>query len=265
VIDAGGALFRRADQWFHPTLLTTGPWRPDAMHGGPPSALMGWAVDRAVEPNEHIARINIELERPVPLEPLRMERTRRQVSRRVAHVDVVLRTAARAVASARALLLRTEPVPALIFQPADDMPVVPGPERVVSPPSASHSAPILYHRDATEHRMIEGGFEIPGPGTSWVRLTRPLIEGEQTSGLCSLLAVADFGSAISQSVVAGAGVGLINVDVSVALSRYPVGPWICLRAAGMLNQDGAGLAVTHLTDSQGALGIATQSQIGHSY
>jgi len=41
--------------------------------------------------DEFIARLNVELERPVPLVPLTAVVSRRNVSRRVAHVDVALR------------------------------------------------------------------------------------------------------------------------------------------------------------------------------
>lgn len=53
---------------------TAGPWSPKAQHGGPPSALMG----RAFEQHEaregfRIARITLELPRPVPVGDLRAE------------------------------------------------------------------------------------------------------------------------------------------------------------------------------------------------
>ena len=38
-------LFVRDGEWFVPSVRTAGPWSPDAMHGGPPAALLAWAVE----------------------------------------------------------------------------------------------------------------------------------------------------------------------------------------------------------------------------
>ena len=57
------ALFVREGDWFVPTAFTTGPWRPDAMHGGPPSSLIGLAIQSALEAGQRVARINIDLEK----------------------------------------------------------------------------------------------------------------------------------------------------------------------------------------------------------
>jgi hypothetical protein len=235
------------------------------MHGGPPSALIGWAIDHAVEPEEHVARINIDLERPVPLAPLRAEVTRRQVSRRVAHLEVQLRTDSDVMASARVVVLRGQPVPEALIGGLYEARPIAGPERRVVPPAAAHDSAVLFHRDAVEHRFVIGGFEESGPATSWLRLMYPVVDGEATSGLCHLLGVADFGSAISQTVIPSMGLGMINVDVSVALGRSPVGPWIGLDSIGAVNEGGVGLAVTELRDSRGRVGVATQSQLAYAY
>jgi hypothetical protein len=116
-----------------------------------------------------------------------------------------------------------------------------------------------------EHRFVTGGFEVSGPATSWLRLIYPVVDGEPTTGLCQLLAVADFGSAISQRVLPDLALGMINVDVSVTLGRAPLGPWIGLDSVSGVNQDGVGLAVTELRDRAGRLGVATSSQLAHTF
>jgi hypothetical protein len=264
VFDLARALFERADGWFFPSALTTGPWRADAMHGGPPSALIGRAIEHAVDHGEHVSRINIELERPVPLEPLQTVVVRRQISRRVAYLDIQLRTGDCAVTSARALLLRGEPILGG-SRAVDEPPRLVGSEWAVRPPGAAHDAPVLYHRDAVEHRFVAGGFEVPGPSTAWIRLASAIVAGEEAGALSQLLAVADFGSAIAQGLEPDLGVGLINVDVSVALARRPVGQWFLLSSTDVVTADGIGLAHTELSDLTGRLGIATHSQLTHGY
>jgi hypothetical protein len=63
----------------HPTELTRGPWSPDAQHGGPPAALLAAAAEAhddeaAPRGGENspmfVARLTVELMRPVPLTAL---------------------------------------------------------------------------------------------------------------------------------------------------------------------------------------------------
>jgi hypothetical protein len=265
-VSAGdGALFDLVEGWFVPGPLTTGPWRPDAMHGGPPSALIGRAIEQALDDGEQVGRINIELERPVIVAPLRVDVARRQVSRRVAYLDVRLGTAEQTITTARAVVLRGEPVVGAELPHADPPPLA-GPESTVQAPGGAHDSPTFYHRDAIEHRFESGGFEIPGSATAWMRLAVALVAGEDNGSLSGLLAVADFGSAIGQGALQPEmGVGLINVDVSVAMLRRPVGPWFRLATTDDVTSDGIGLAHTTLSDVTGPLGVATHSQLTYAY
>jgi hypothetical protein len=270
LIDTGSneherALFTRDGDWCVPTAYTTGPWRTDAMHGGPPSALMGLAIHTAVQPREHVARVSIDLEKPVPLEPMRTVVTRRQVSRRVAHLEVQLITNAGTVASGRALLLQGQgPVP-LVEVETPALPPLPAAPSFAPVTSSAHDLPLIFHRDAVEARFTVGDWSTPGPSSAWMRLGTALIAGEETNALSQMLAVADFGSPLSQRVQPGSGEALINVDVNVTLAGTPVGPWFCLQTQGDVSDDGIGLAVTRLSDTNGFLGVITQSQIVYSF
>jgi hypothetical protein len=261
-----GALFERVGPSFVPSSLTVGPWRPDAMHGGPPSALVGTLISEVTEAGEHVVRVNIDLERPVLVAPLTARVVRRTVSRRVAKVEVELFAGEALVVSARALLLRGEPVvPARAPGDDGDPPRLAGEEHRVELGPGAHAEPVVYHRDGVEARVLEGGFDVSGPSVAWMRLLGPVIAGEPPFGLAQVLAVADFGSALSQSVDPDSDTGLINLDVNVSLTREPVGPWFRIAATGRLGAEGIGLAVAELTDEHGPLGLVTQSQIVHAW
>ena len=254
------ALFREVDDaWLVPGEFARGPWQPDAMHGGPPAALVGWGIESVLEPGEVAARITVDLITPVPLAPLRVVATRRSMSRRVTHVDVELVTERATVCTGHAVVLRGDPLPAPAWSPA---PVggVPGPERRDDIGPAFHDVTPVYHRDAVEHRVTAGSIATAGPTTSWSSLRYPLVDGRPTPPLAALLAVADFGSAIAQPYDWDEPVLLINVDVSVALCRAPAGEWFRLDAVDLVG-DGAALAVTHLADERGPLGVLHQSQL----
>ena len=106
---AAHGLFERDGDGFLPSEFTRGPWRPDAQHGGPPSALLGHLVEPEVGETEFLTHLEIELLRPVPLTRLHGEVRREQVSGRVARLHATLFSETEPVARANALVLqRTE-------------------------------------------------------------------------------------------------------------------------------------------------------------
>ena len=50
------------------TILTQGPWDPNAQYGGTPAALLAWAVEAGptLVPMR-VARLTVDMHRPVPL------------------------------------------------------------------------------------------------------------------------------------------------------------------------------------------------------
>jgi Thioesterase-like superfamily len=233
------------------------------MHGGAPSALVGALVTAAAADGEQVARVQIDLERPVPLEPLIGLVHRRQVSRRVSHLEIELSTEAGRAVSARALLTRKE---SMTTVDQDWSP----PQRPdhLAPMEWSHfysSTSPIFVRDAIEHRIVRGGYGVPVSSAAWLRLKVSVIDGTESCGLSQLLAVGDFGSPLSQTNSLGSGLALINLDVNATMFRQPVGPWFLLDATGHVGQEGMGLAVTEVSDLEGPVGVITQSQVVQRY
>ena len=51
-----------------------GPWDPSMQHGSPPAALAVWAAEKIPTPVPmRIARVTVDLMRPVPVAPLTLE------------------------------------------------------------------------------------------------------------------------------------------------------------------------------------------------
>src|SRR6476660_3027613 len=66
-----GALFERDGDRVVPTELCRGPWHPNACHGGAPSALFATVCEQHEPgPASFVARLTVELMRPVPIAPL---------------------------------------------------------------------------------------------------------------------------------------------------------------------------------------------------
>ncbi len=232
------------------------------MHGGAPGALVGALVTAAAGESEQVARVQIDLERPVPLEPMRGLVTRRQVSRRVAHLDIELSTELGRAVSAHAVLTRREPISVT----PDAWSPPQGPDQLVAMDWGhlypDDSGPIFV-RDAVEHRIVRGGYGVPVPSAAWLRLKVPVIDGTAPCGLSMLLGVGDFGSPLSQTASIGSGLALINIDLNATLFRQPTGPWFFLDAVGHVGRGGLGLAVTEAYDAEGPVGVITQSQVVH--
>ena len=70
--------------------------------------------------------------------------------------------------------------------------------------------------------------------------------------------LADFGNGISGLDLMN-DLLFINPDLTIQLSRLPVGEWVCLDARSRYEPDGIGSAVSDLYDEAGPIGRSTQS------
>ena len=65
------AVFEVRDRGFVATDLASGPWNPNAQHGGAPAALIVRAFERLpASDGLRVARVTYEFMRPVPVGPL---------------------------------------------------------------------------------------------------------------------------------------------------------------------------------------------------
>ncbi len=210
------------------TDLTRGPWDPGAEHGGAPATLLGRAIE-ALEPGAamRVARVTLELLRPVPIGELRVEVEIVRPGRRVQLVAARLWAGDTVTVQALALRIRraegvSPQVPAAGGAPLP----LPGPDaRAALRFGEGRSFP----DDACELRFARGHFREPGPAVTWIRLAVPVVPGEAPSGLQRALAAADFGNGVS-AVLDWERQVFINPDLTVHLERDPVGEWVCLDA-----------------------------------
>jgi hypothetical protein len=220
-------------------------------------------IETVVEPTERVARISVELVRPVPLARLTASAERTTVSRRVAHATAELVADGTVVATARALLLATADLPEPGWRPVEQEYRLDDGEDV-TPPTWVSGDNAAFHRDGLDHRVVRGDFATPGAAVEWVRLRQPLVAGEDTSPLCRVATAADIASGISNIYDFTAGVGLINADLTIALYRPLVGEWVGIDAVTRVGPDGIGLCTNRLFDEGGTIGSSTQSLIGLS-
>ena len=240
------------DRW-QATVHTTGPWDPRAQHGGPPSALLGRAIQRC-QPRDDmiIARFTCEILGAIPVGELTVQARLVRPGRSVEYLAAVATAGGRDVARAsawRALRTSSETV-----RPDDDPPQA-LPDQAIGPAPGGW---VDGYLSAVEWRPVHGHFTEPGPATVWTRLRYPLVPGEEPGPLERVLAVADSGNGISSQLDIAKWL-FINPELTVHLHREAAGEWICLAAQTTISADGAGLATSVLSDLSGPLGVGAQS------
>ncbi|HEY5942898.1 MAG TPA: thioesterase family protein [Solirubrobacterales bacterium] len=252
------AFYERDGDLFVPTELTRGPWDPGAQHAGPPSALLGYAIEQLPETAEfQVGRVTFEILRSVPIAPLRVEARVARPGRRVQMVEAELSDASGEVLMrARGWRIRTAKLelPAEALLPSQ--PPAPPEEGTASdffPTEQEHG----YH-SAMEVRFVAGGFLEPGPATAWLRMRQPLLEGEEPTPLQRTLVAADVGNGISAALDFRRYL-FINVDLTVHLERMPKGEWVGVDAMTLPRYHGVGTAESTLFDEDGRIGRALQT------
>ncbi|HEY7256610.1 MAG TPA: thioesterase family protein [Solirubrobacterales bacterium] len=251
------AFYERDGDVFIATELTRGPWDPGSQHAGPPSALVGREIER-VEGGEgfQVARINLEILRPVPIGPVEVAARLARPGRSVQMIEATLRDGENDLVLARAWRIRTSRLELPPEVPDGPAPP-PGPDRGSEPEFFETGQDTGYHT-AMEWRSVGGGFREPGPATVWMRMRHPLLPDEEPSPLQRTLIAADVGNGIS-AVLDWRRQLFINVDLSVHLERMPEGEWVCVDAVTLPHEHGIGTAESVLFDRRGRIGRAVQS------
>jgi hypothetical protein len=246
------------------TAATAGPWDPAAQHGGPPSALAALELDRH-EPADgmRLARVAIDILRPVPLGLLTARTRTLRPGKRVALLETVLEAAGQEVLYARGWRIATSPTPPVVetaaVETAGQVPELPA-ESLMPRFPGGHMTGYLSQ---IEWRLVGGGFDTPGPCQVWARPRLPLVPAEllpaeRLPSMSRALLVADSGSGASM-VLDPTRFLFINVDLTVVLHRDPVGEWLLLDAVSTIGGTGTGLAETTISDQSGLAGIGVQT------
>lgn len=278
---------------FDSTPATAGPWSADAQHGGPPSALAARAIELH-EPDERqrLARVAIDILRPIPVRPLSIRTRTVRPGRRVTLIEALVEADGQEVLHARGWRIERPagkvpeiadggappPVPAdggdaslpMIFQREQHgylasidwrfLPAGPGWTDVSAQDAASvreTPAPDA----AADHAPVPGDTVPPASAqvrSAWTRPRIPLLPEEEPSPMERTLLVADSGSGVS-AALPPAEFLFINVDLTVSLPRDPASEWILLEAATTIGADGSGMALTRLSDPLGPCGRALQT------
>ncbi|MFL6840537.1 MAG: thioesterase family protein, partial [Bradyrhizobium sp.] len=216
-----------------------GPWDSQMQHGSAPAALVVWAAEAipTLVPMQ-IARVTIDLMRPVPVAPLTIEREVLREGRKIQLCAIRLLADGVVVVGASVLKIKAQ---ALVLPlEISDVPVaLPGPDQSIVEPAKFAGSPFVK---CISMRAARGRFGVVGPGAIWFRVDQPLVESSAVSQAMRAVVAADFSNGTSAALDFREWT-FINADLTVSFARQPVGEWILLDGESWIGADGAGVAM----------------------
>jgi hypothetical protein len=240
---------------FISTERTIGPWGPDSQHGGPPSALLGRAIERVNDRDDiQVASITFDILKPIPIAGLSVAARVVRPGKRVELVEATLAADGTDVMRAKAWRIRRAPVD--VAEP-ERMPPPPGPDTDSTAGSFEFGTEINY-LVSMETRFVSGAFLEPGPAVAWFRPLHPLVAGEEISPLCRVLIAIDSASGISAQLDWREWL-FVNPDLTVYLHRPPEGSWVGMDAITYPERHGIGMTAATIHDTSGSIGRSLQS------
>jgi hypothetical protein len=237
------------------TILTQGPWDPDAQYGGGPCALLTWAVQQVptLVPMR-LARLTFDMHRPVPLGRLDVAtEVVREGKRLQVVVGRILRDGTE-MARCTALRLRLGAGPDQGSDPR--MPAV------APPPPPETCAPVHFTRRGLSGFLDALEVRTPDEGLSpaWFHLLLPVVAGHELTPEVRVATVADF-AANAANYLDQSRWSCINPDLSIHFARRPVGEWTGITSRSWYDADGTGHARGDLFDLDGFVGTVTSTSL----
>jgi hypothetical protein len=251
------AFFGTSGEEFLPAPHARSWWAATMVHG----RLLGGLMARGVEvghgdPELQVSRLTVDLFRNAPLAPVRIRTERIRDGRRIRVVEATAYVGETAAAKATAVLLRRSEQPEGTV-PATQAWDAPSPEELPTRPSRfpPQTWRFTEHNDPARHWSAQGRRRL------WMRETCALVDGEPVSPLLRAALAADSGSPLAHA--SDVGLGYINADYTLYLSRLPVGDAIGLESGG--HTSAQGVAVGHCTmhDQLGPIGYSTTTAIAN--
>lgn len=249
------AVYALQDGVAHASALAGGPWDQAFQHGSAPAALVAHVVEGLPCAGPmHLARLTVDLMRPVPVAPLRVTARVVRDGRAIQVCQVTLSSGDVEVVRASAVRLRIAADPTGLAQARPTH--LPDPEGGRDADEIAGMAnPFLRTLSV---RVVRGAFRSGAPAAVWYRADVPIVVGQPISPAMRAAVAADLTNGTT-AVLDFDCWTFVNADLSIHLARPPEGEWVLIDGESWIEPSGLGLAHSRLGDRRGWFGIACQS------
>ena len=261
-------LFERRGDVFQPCAPAATPWSPQIVHSAPLMALVAMAIEERFAGSEfQPSRLSVDLLRPMPLAPCRIDVRAMHEGRRTTVAEAILFSDGHEVAHASALLMRRSAQSPLEPVGLDPYPPF-GPDGLETttlvPPDFLARFPDGFHANVEVRWASAIGDSRPA---AWVRLPMPLVDDIPASPFQRAAALSDLGNTLASTARRRGRAEpprFINADNSLYLTRSPEGEWLCLQTHLIEEHEGIGLEAVVLYDEEGRVGRSLSARIANA-
>ncbi len=261
---ATDTIFTRDGAAWLPTSAAMGPWG-DSLHGGAPAALICHAVEEAAGADLQLARLTMDLFRPVPAAALEVSVRLLRRGRRLAVHEAVLSSGDKELVRATSLHTAALPVSPDTRAAVCPLPPQAGMEEMsLADVVSAQSGRALPGRDGLHLRLMvrrDSGLDGGGAGGGWLRLPLDLAPGLPLTPMVHLAALADFANGVSQRRLEEpeGRIGFINADISLHVLRPPGPGAVGLISRNQHSPEGRGVVSAECWQPDGLVARVTQS------
>jgi hypothetical protein len=238
------SFYQRIGQDYAPTEFAVSPWTGRSQNGVALAGLTAHLLNAVPTPVPMLtARLTLDILGTVPLLKLSPSIRTLREGRNLQLIEIELQADGRCWVRATALRMRTTPTPV----------------RVVPMSWTFPEQSVPRQNKLVEAIPLTGGdFIGAGPGTTWVRFVCAVVAGETLTPLESAAMLADFGAGVGP-ILSPKDWTFANVDISLYLTRPPLGEWLLIDSASESAGNGVGIANSRLADRDGLFGSAHQT------
>lgn len=252
------AYFEPNEDQFHPLPASQSLWSPDSINGSALAGLAAHAIESSCSAiGYRPGKFTLDIFRQPSFAPLQTNTTLVREGRSVRIADVLVQQGERTVARASMVSIRpTQDPPGARWYPSESMTLSESLAAQLPTPgilwgSDEHpnrwSASMPEHQNAGRKRLW---FDPPQviPGIDNTPFVRAAMVGELTNTLTSW---------------SDRGIGFINHDVTILLTRQPIGPIVGIEADNHVSSDGIAAGAATMWDANGRFGISVVGAVAH--